>query len=105
MGTQFAITLTVLILALDFFLVLITFSLKVVRTLRKTHRGGIESKIEHQVTYEDVDLDILPADELMEVYVKLRENLALPVSQQEHFMQVLLDGPLPKKFLKTEKIL
>jgi len=100
MGTQFAITLTVLVLAVDILMLLITFLLKVIRTWRKTHRVGIESKIEHQVTYEDVDLDSLPPVELFEVYVKLRENLALPVSQQQQIMQVLLDSPLPKKFMK-----
>ncbi len=103
MGTQFAITLTVLILLVDFIMILLTFSLKVIRTHRNKHRVGIESKIEHQVTYEDVDLEIMPPDQLMEVYVKLRENLALPVSQQEHIMQVLLDGPLPQKFIKGLK--
>ncbi len=49
MGTQFAITLTVLVLAVDILMLLITFLLGD-PSWRKTHRVGLDSRLNPQVT-------------------------------------------------------
>ena len=101
MTSQFAITLTVIIVFLDLIMIVATYVSRLITLNRKRRLAKIEMDIEHQISYENIDLSLLRPKDLLPVYAKLRDNLQLPKSQKQYLMQYLVDSPLCAKYIKN----
>lgn len=99
MSHAFAITITLVILTLDAALIAIIFITKVAANRKQSARRKREEQLERQISLEDIDLEAIAPEDLMPIYVRLRETVELPRDQQDYMMRLLLDSHLPRRYL------
>jgi len=92
MENNAAAWITLAMFALNILMFLLTFGSRWWADRRLMRRKHIEAALEQQIMNHEVDIDSIDPDELMPIYVRLRENLMLDKGQQDYLMHLLLDS-------------
>lgn len=99
MGTDFAINLTVAILAVDLVLLILTYLFKLLRRRRRFRLDVHRSELEEQLLSENIDEEKIDPDTLFELYKEMQSSVALPKAQQEHVLKLLLGTHIPHTYM------
>ena len=100
MNSHYAVLLTLTMLILDIVMLCITFIYKLLATRRIRRQKLHTETLEHQISFEDIDLTSIRPEELMPIYEKLCNGVAPPKEQQAYLMRVLLDSHLSAQYIR-----
>ena len=101
MNSQFAITLTFIILILDGIMIGATYISRLITLRRKQNMAKIEEDIIDQFSNEEIDFTLYKPKNILLVYANLCDNLQLPEAQRQVLMQYLFETPLCAKYIKN----